>query len=307
MERWKINFKDYYSILEISPFASIEIIKTAYKTLMKQYHPDSYLSPNPDFLVKAQEINEAYETLSDISRAELYFQQYTRYYEDLWKKGNHFSFQFLKKWQAELEKRERLIHQKEKMIAQEPLIHYPQLKKEEISSIQQWVKKFDQAKDEAIAYKVLQEIQKGSKEALKVFVDQVIVIYKLPLMQEMLILELIFKQGLLGYEPFVYKAFKYKSLYSLFFNYIRQYKLMEALPKLDSLVYQTEFFQLETIKSIEPLLILYCDLLSAEEFQKLKKWLKNQMKKISKKELQKQSLFFQEQYENVKKVFKTYN
>lgn len=58
--------KNYYEILEIDKNASPEIIKKAYSTLAKKYHPDL----QPDDKKREAEstfklINEAYETLSD--------------------------------------------------------------------------------------------------------------------------------------------------------------------------------------------------------------------------------------------------
>ena len=55
--------KDYYEILEISPKASEEVIKMAYKALVKKYHPDVTKVIVDD--EKIRDINEAYEILSD--------------------------------------------------------------------------------------------------------------------------------------------------------------------------------------------------------------------------------------------------
>lgn len=58
--------KNYYEILEVDKKASKEIIKKAYSTLVKKYHPD--LQPNDIKKIyeeKLKLINEAYETLSD--------------------------------------------------------------------------------------------------------------------------------------------------------------------------------------------------------------------------------------------------
>lgn len=54
---------NYYSILEVSPNASQEIIKIAYKNLAKKYHPDT--SSSEAATTKMQEINEAYDILKD--------------------------------------------------------------------------------------------------------------------------------------------------------------------------------------------------------------------------------------------------
>jgi hypothetical protein len=66
--------KDYYKILEINTNATADEIKSAYRKLAKEYHPDLYAN-NP--LVKLanekfKEINEAYEVLSDKDKRELY-------------------------------------------------------------------------------------------------------------------------------------------------------------------------------------------------------------------------------------------
>lgn len=65
--------KNYYEILEVDKNASLEIIKKAYSTLAKKYHPDLQPEDNKD---KAEEklklINEAYETLSDEEKRKQY-------------------------------------------------------------------------------------------------------------------------------------------------------------------------------------------------------------------------------------------
>lgn len=54
---------DPYKILGVSPTASDEEVKTAYRTLAKKYHPDNYAnSPIADLASeKMKEINEAYD------------------------------------------------------------------------------------------------------------------------------------------------------------------------------------------------------------------------------------------------------
>ena len=52
---------NYYEILEVSPTASQEIIKIAYKNLAKKYHPDTSNQENAVEIMKS--INEAYEVL----------------------------------------------------------------------------------------------------------------------------------------------------------------------------------------------------------------------------------------------------
>ena len=53
--------KDFYSILGLSPSASQDDIKKAFRQLSMQYHPDK----NPEGADKFKEINEAYQTLSN--------------------------------------------------------------------------------------------------------------------------------------------------------------------------------------------------------------------------------------------------
>ncbi len=65
--------KNYYELLEVSEKASPEVIKKAYITLVKKYHPD--LQPDGEKKAaeeKIKEINEAYEVLSDKIKREGY-------------------------------------------------------------------------------------------------------------------------------------------------------------------------------------------------------------------------------------------
>lgn len=65
--------RNYYDILEINKNASSEIIKKAYTTLAKKYHPD--LQENElkkDFEEKLKLINEAYEVLSNEEKRKQY-------------------------------------------------------------------------------------------------------------------------------------------------------------------------------------------------------------------------------------------
>jgi len=61
--------QDYYAILGVSPDASANAIKSAYRKKAAQLHPDRNASS--DATVRFREVQEAYETLSDTAlRAE---------------------------------------------------------------------------------------------------------------------------------------------------------------------------------------------------------------------------------------------
>ena len=63
--------KDPYKVLGVSPDASEDEIKKAYKELVKKYHPDQYQdSPLADVAEeKMAEVNEAYDTIINSRRA----------------------------------------------------------------------------------------------------------------------------------------------------------------------------------------------------------------------------------------------
>lgn len=58
-----MEFKDYYSLLEVEPSADLKTIKTAYRRLARKYHPD--VSSEKDSESKFKEMAEAYEVLKD--------------------------------------------------------------------------------------------------------------------------------------------------------------------------------------------------------------------------------------------------
>ena len=60
---------NYYELLEITPNASREVVKAAYKVQVAKYHPDNTETGN---IAKMQEINIAYETLSDAEKRKKY-------------------------------------------------------------------------------------------------------------------------------------------------------------------------------------------------------------------------------------------
>ncbi|XP_057456830.1 uncharacterized protein LOC130747808 [Lotus japonicus] len=58
--------KDYYKVLEVDYDATDEIIKLSYRRLAMKWHPDKHKGDGDgDVTAKFQEINEAYNVLSD--------------------------------------------------------------------------------------------------------------------------------------------------------------------------------------------------------------------------------------------------
>ena len=57
--------KDYYEILQVHPKASLDVIKKAYITLAKKYHPDTTKLDAETAQQKMKDLNEAYAVLSD--------------------------------------------------------------------------------------------------------------------------------------------------------------------------------------------------------------------------------------------------
>lgn len=66
-----MDFKDYYEILGIAPGADQKAVKSAYRKLARQYHPD--VNPgNKEAEEKFKTINEAYQVLSDTEQRKKY-------------------------------------------------------------------------------------------------------------------------------------------------------------------------------------------------------------------------------------------
>ena len=56
---------NYYELLEISSSASVEVVRNAYKTLAKKYHPDTYGGDASFAEEKMKLLNEAVSVLED--------------------------------------------------------------------------------------------------------------------------------------------------------------------------------------------------------------------------------------------------
>jgi curved DNA-binding protein len=67
-----MKFKDYYRIMGVSPQATAEEIKTAYRKLARKYHPD--VSKEPDTVRRFTDLGEAKEVLEDPARRAAYDQ-----------------------------------------------------------------------------------------------------------------------------------------------------------------------------------------------------------------------------------------
>ncbi|MGB3788813.1 MAG: J domain-containing protein [Phormidesmis sp.] len=79
------NFRDYYQILGVSPDASAEEIKRAYRGLARQYHPD--VNPGDKAAEeKFKVLGEAYGVLSDTDKRQQY-EQYSQYWNKKVGKG----------------------------------------------------------------------------------------------------------------------------------------------------------------------------------------------------------------------------
>lgn len=62
--------QDHYEILGVSPIATADAIKAAYRKKAAQYHPDK--NQDPDAPKRFREAQEAYEVLSDAARRKAY-------------------------------------------------------------------------------------------------------------------------------------------------------------------------------------------------------------------------------------------
>lgn len=72
-----VKFIDYYEVLQVSPTASFEVIRVAYRQLSKIYHPDTSNQEDKEFIL----IKDAYDILSD---------EYKRNdYDKLWRKNQN--------------------------------------------------------------------------------------------------------------------------------------------------------------------------------------------------------------------------
>lgn len=71
---------DYYAILQVSGSADQEVIRAAYRSLARKYHPDQSGASSP---ARMRQINEAYEALGDPVRRRAYDQSRIGQFVDL--------------------------------------------------------------------------------------------------------------------------------------------------------------------------------------------------------------------------------
>ena len=67
-----MNFKDYYTVLDIPKNAQQKDIKSAYRKLARKWHPDANPSNVKEAEEKFKEISEAYEVLGDAEKRKKY-------------------------------------------------------------------------------------------------------------------------------------------------------------------------------------------------------------------------------------------
>ena len=75
------GFNDYYEILEVHHKASSEIIKNAYRTLAKKYHPDTSGLSQAESTKKMALLNEAFDILSDSEKRAAYDRLWSVYHQ----------------------------------------------------------------------------------------------------------------------------------------------------------------------------------------------------------------------------------
>ena len=66
--------EDYYELLGVNKNATDDEIKSAFRKLAKQYHPDLHTGDKEEAEAKFKKINEAYEVLSDKEKRAKYDQ-----------------------------------------------------------------------------------------------------------------------------------------------------------------------------------------------------------------------------------------
>lgn len=87
----EFNSKDPYMVLEVTQNAEAEVIEAAFKQLSKKYHPD--INKNPDAELRMQEINWAFDILSNPEKRFKYDNRYQNYQHQQDKKPHDFHWE----------------------------------------------------------------------------------------------------------------------------------------------------------------------------------------------------------------------
>jgi curved DNA-binding protein CbpA len=70
-----MNKPDFYGILGVLPDADAVVIRAAYRALAQKYHPDTWSGEKAEASRRMQQLNEAYEVLSNATQREKYDRQ----------------------------------------------------------------------------------------------------------------------------------------------------------------------------------------------------------------------------------------
>jgi len=71
------GFMDYYEVLQVQPFAIVEVIESAYKKLCKKHHPDLASNSEGDDMIK--KLNRAYGVLKDETSRQEYDMEWRKH------------------------------------------------------------------------------------------------------------------------------------------------------------------------------------------------------------------------------------